>query len=35
MGVYGFFSTIGNVDWSTLIQTHVPDEGRGRVISVD
>jgi MFS transporter, DHA3 family, tetracycline resistance protein len=35
MGVYGFFSTIGNVYWSTLIHIHVPDEVRGRVISVD
>ncbi|ADG96584.1 major facilitator superfamily MFS_1 [Segniliparus rotundus DSM 44985] len=35
MGVYGFFSTIGNVYWFTLLQIHVPDEVRGRVISVD
>jgi DHA3 family tetracycline resistance protein-like MFS transporter len=33
--VYGFFSAIGNVYWSTLIQSHVPDKVRGRVISID
>ncbi|MEU6817082.1 MFS transporter [Streptomyces sp. NPDC046860] len=32
--VYGFFSTVGNVYWSTLVQT-VPSAVRGRVISVD
>jgi MFS family permease len=33
--VYGFFSAIGNVYWSTLVQTQVPDAVRGRVISID
>lgn len=33
--LYGFFSTVGNVYWSTLIQTSVPSAVRGRVISVD
>ncbi|MFH8567280.1 MFS transporter [Streptomyces sp. NPDC017993] len=32
--VYGFCSTVGNVYWSTLIQT-VPSRVRGRVISID
>ncbi|MET8220125.1 MFS transporter [Streptomyces hirsutus] len=33
--VYGFFSTAGNVYWSTLVQTSVPNAVRGRVISID
>ncbi|WP_369366885.1 MFS transporter [Streptomyces sp. CG4] len=33
--VYGYFSTVGNVYWSTLIQTSVPSAVRGRVISID
>ncbi|MFF3402176.1 MFS transporter [Streptomyces sp. NPDC002659] len=33
--VYGFFSTAGNVYWSTLVQTSVPSSVRGRVISID
>lgn len=32
--MYGFCSTVGNVYWSTLIQT-VPSTVRGRVISID
>ncbi|MGW2414883.1 MFS transporter [Streptomyces tubercidicus] len=32
--MYGCFSTVGNVYWSTLIQT-VPSAVRGRVISID
>jgi MFS family permease len=33
--MYGFFSTVGNVYWSTLVQTSVPSAVRGRVISID
>ncbi|MFD4523003.1 MFS transporter [Streptomyces sp. NPDC058470] len=33
--MYGFFSTVGNVYWSTLVQTSVPNAVRGRVISID
>ncbi|MER5640318.1 MFS transporter [Kitasatospora sp. NPDC002227] len=36
MGVaYGFFSTVGNVFWATLVQTSVPSAVRGRIISID
>ncbi|TDD93849.1 MFS transporter [Actinomadura rubrisoli] len=33
--VFGFFSAAGNVYWSTLVQTRVPDNVRGRIISID
>ncbi|GAA1405794.1 MFS transporter [Kitasatospora putterlickiae] len=33
--VYGFCSTVGNVYWSTLVQSSVPSAVRGRVISID
>ncbi|MFI9308384.1 MFS transporter [Streptomyces triculaminicus] len=33
--VYGVFSSMGNVYWSTLVQTRVPAAVRGRVFSID